>query len=474
MPDQEQSEAAPNPADHRKWWIFITVSITTVMATLDASIVNIAIPVIRSHFSVDIIVIEWVVVAYLLTITSLLMIFGRMADLYGRKKLFILGIIVFTAGSAFCAFSQSITALILSRILQGIGASCVTANGLPIITATFPPHERGKALGWVVTSVAFGLSAGPVLGGVLTTYLGWRYIFLINLPIGIAALTLAQKFLTESPIQKNTRFDLGGSLSLTIALISLLLAFTQYQNWGLSISIALLLCSTVFFYLFIVVEKKFSQPMIDLDLFKDDRFTLASLAAFLNFAGRFSIIFLFPFYLVDLRGFEPSSAGLLMTPIPLCMALAAPYSGALSDKIGTRLLTTLGMIISAVGFVVFVFIDENSSLALMLSALILMGIGGGIFGSPNTSTIMGSVPKSRLGNAGAISALVRNLGMIVGITWSGVLFHALTESGNGGMMMDKVVPAFSAAMKISVLILLAAALASFKRSEITIAPGKKP
>lgn len=436
------------------------------MATLDASIINIAIPVIRAHFAVKIIVIEWVVVAYLLTITSLLMIFGRLADLYGRKRIFIAGVIIFTAGSAFCAVSQSITALILSRILQGVGASCVTANGLPIITAVFPPQERGKALGWIGTSVAFGLSAGPVLGGVITTYLGWRYIFLINLPIGVIALFLARKFLTESERQKDTRFDFSGAVTLTIALISFLLAFTQYQNWGVTAFAGLLICSVIFTWLFITAERKSPQPMIDLNLFKDDRFTLASLAAFLNFAGRFSIVFLFPFYLVDLRGFEPAAAGLLMTPVPLCMALAAPYSGSLSDRIGTRVLTTIGMIISALGFAVFVFIDEHSTLPIMLAALILIGIGGGIFSSPNTSTIMGSVPKNRLGNAGAMANLVRNLGMIVGITWSGVLFHALTESGNSGMMLDKVVPAFSTAMIISALILLAAAFASFKRREM--------
>ena len=465
MNHRDKMPAEPVP-DHKKWWVFIAVAITTVMATLDASIVNIAIPVIRAYFNVEIIVIEWVVVAYLLTITSLLMIFGRLADLYGRKKIFTLGVIVFTAGSVSCALSQSITALILSRILQGVGASCVTANGLPIITAVFPPHERGKALGWIGTTVAFGLSAGPVIGGIITAYLGWRYIFLINLPIGVAALLLARKFIRESEIYKTTRFDFGGAVFLTAALISLLLAFTQYENWGIIALLGLSGCSLVFTWLFIMAEKKFPQPMVDLNLFKDDRFSMSSLAAFLNFTGRFSVVFLFPFYLIDLRGFATSTAGLLMTPVPLCMAIVAPYSGSLSDKIGTRFLTVLGMIVSALGFVIFAFIDEHSGLPMMIISLILIGAGGGIFSSPNTSTIMGSVPKNRLGNAGAMANLVRNLGMIAGITWSGVLFHAQTASGDSGMILDKVVPAYSTAMIISAVLLLFAALASFRRRDL--------
>ena len=208
--------------------------------------------------------------------------------------------------------------------------------------------------------------------------------------------------------------------------------------------------------------------MIDLNLFRDNRFLYSNLAAFFNFAGRFSLVFLFPFYLVDLRGMEPSTAGLMMTPVPLIMAVVAPYSGSLSDRIGTRLLTTSGMVVTALGFSMLFILKQNTSLIYIISALLLMGVGGGMFSSPNTSTIMGSVPKNRLGNAGGMASLVRNIGMIVGVAWSGALFHALAGSDEQFYAAESTIPALLAVMKISVILILCAAMFSFLRKEIVI------
>jgi len=453
-----------------KWWIFTAVTITTIMATLDSSIVNIALPVIRADFQVEIVVVEWVVVSYLLTISSLLMIFGRIADLFGRKKVFMAGIIIFTLSSVMCAFAGSIYSLILSRSLQGIGGSCITANGLPIITSAFPSNERGKAIGWNGTTVAFGLSAGPIIGGLITHLFGWRSIFFVNLPIGIVALILAQKFLRESKAQRPVTFDFSGAALLAIALVSFLLAFTEYQNWGLTAFFALIAVFIIAIVAFVRQEKLFAHPMVDLNLFKENRFTNSSLAAFLNFAGRFSIIFLFPFYLVDLRGLNTSTAGLLMTPIPLLMAAIAPYCGSLSDRIGSRLLTTLGTLITAAGFLMIAFIRLHTSFAFILASFFLMGIGSGMFNPPNTSAIMGSVPHHRLGNAGAMASLVRNLGMIVGIAWSGALFHALCRTEDHFSDAQIVIPAFSIVMIISFVINLSAAYFSYTKREPAIIP----
>jgi len=453
-----------------KWWIFASVAITTIMATLDSSIVNIALPIIRADFKVDIVVVEWVVVSYLLTISSLLMVFGRIADLYGRKRIFMAGIVIFTLSSVMCSFAGSIYGLIISRSFQGIGASCLTANGMSIITAAFPANERGKVMGWMGTIVAFGLSAGPILGGILTHLLGWRSIFFINLPVGIFAIYLAQKFLKESVRQKSVNFDFIGAALLTITLMAFLLAFTEYQNWGGGAFAGLMGIVVISTILFIRQEKSAPHPMLDLSLFKDNIFTNSSLAAFLNFAGRFSAVFLFPFYLVDLRGLNTSSAGLLMTPVPLFMAVAAPYAGTLSDKIGSRLLTTLGSLITAAGFLMVIFLQPQTSFVFIIAALFLMGIGGGVFNSPNNSAIMGSVPPNRLGNAGAMTSLVRNLGMIVGIAWSGALFNALCHSEAHYSEAKLVIPALSIAMLVSFVILLFAAYVSYTKREPVKAP----
>lgn len=449
--------------------VFAVVALTIIMATLDASIVNIALPVIRAEFNIDITIVEWVVVGYMLTIISLLMVFGRVADIYGQKKIFMFGIVIFTIGSTLCAFSLSITALVLFRVLQGVGAACCVANGNAIITRVFPTRERGKALGLVGTTVAIGLTSGPVLGGIITTYFGWRYIFIFNIPIGLISLLMARAFLEKTVPVKGVKFDFLGAVSLTVSFVALLLGLTKYHDLGTIHTISLICISIVFFMIFIITELKAEAPMIDLKLFADDRFSYANIAAFLNFTSRFSVIFLLPFYLVDLRGMKPSQAGLMLTPVPLLFALIAPFSGSLSDRIGTRLLTTSGMLITAAGLGMFMFIRDNSSIIFLLIPLILQGIGGGLFSSPNTSTIMGSVPRQRLGNAGAMTALVRNFGMVVGIAWSGALFMALKGYNTGfEESIHRIVPAFQAAMKVSVVLALLSAAVSFKRNEITV------
>jgi EmrB/QacA subfamily drug resistance transporter len=453
-----------------KWLVFGAVALTTIMSTLDSSIVNIALPVIRGEFKVGIVVIEWVVITYLLTITSLLMIFGRMSDLYGRKRIFIIGISIFTIGSALCAIANSVYALVIFRALQGAGAACITAVGMAIVTDVFPPGQRGAVIGWTGTTVAVGMSAGPVVGGIITTHLGWRYIFLINLPLGILAIWLAQRFLQESHISKNPKFDVGGALAFTLGVVTFLLAFTEYENWGVISFIILLVFSLASIMIFLTIERTFSTPMVDLKLFKNANFSYANLSGFLNFAGRFSVVFLFPFYLLELRKMTPAHAGLLMTPIPLLFAFIAPISGSASDKIGTRSLTIAGTLITALGLAMFVFLRDDTSLFYIILSLFLMGLGGGIFSSPNSSTIMGSVPRERLGNAGAMTALMRNMGMIVGVAWSGALFSVL-RGGNGigsNNSPETIIPALQTVMKVSVVIMLLAALASFKRGEILL------
>ncbi|MBC8204875.1 MFS transporter [bacterium] len=450
-----------------KWLVMTVVALTTIMCTLDASIVNIALPVIRAEFHVGITIVEWVVISYLLIITSSLMIFGRLADIAGRKLIFIIGIVIFTAGSMLCALAGDIYTLIFFRVFQGIGAACITANGSAIITEVFPAKQRGKALGMVGTTVAIGLSSGPVLGGIITDYFGWRYIFLFNLPIGVAALITAQKILRKSVRNQTVKFDFAGSALLTLILGIFLLGWAQWERWGVRTAGILSAVSIVMMVIFVKVENRSPFPAIDLRLFRDNRFTYANLAAFFNFAARFSVVFLFPFYLIDVRSFKVSTAGLMMTPVPLLMAVLALFAGALSDKIGTRYLTASGMLLITISLGMLAFVDPYTSIVYILTSLTISGIGCGLFGAPNTSTIMGSVPRRHLGIAGGMISLVRNLGMIIGVAWSGAMFAAMKGHGAEGVHeVDKIVPAFQACMKIAVVIAMLGVIASFKRGEM--------
>jgi EmrB/QacA subfamily drug resistance transporter len=432
----------------------------------------VALPIIRAEFKASIILLEWVVTSYLVVITSFLMIFGRMADLYGRKKIFILGISLFTTGSVLCSSSSSIYALIAFRVIQGLGAASIGANALSIITDIFPPHRRGHAMGISVTTVAIGLSAGPVLGGLITHYWGWRFIFLINLPIGAIALISAQKFLPESERHPGTRFDFAGASIYTLALTVFLLAFTQYERWGIAFCAVLLVVSLALFLFFYKVETKVPVPMVDMALFRERRFLFGNLSGFLNFTSRFSLLFLMPFYLVELRMMKTSQVGFLMTPVPLMFAVVAPIVGALSDKIGSRPFTVSGLLLTAFGTSWLLFLKENSSIVFLVTALAFTGVGGGMFGAPNSNIIMGSVSRDRLGNAGAMITLARNLGTIVSVAWTGALFEEIRgHPANPLLANEKILPGIHACMKVAVVIMLIAALSAYLTGKYR--PGHK-
>jgi EmrB/QacA subfamily drug resistance transporter len=342
---------------------------------------------------------------------------------------------------------------------------------MAIITDIFPPHRRGHALGISVTTVAMGLSAGPVLGGLITHYWGWRFIFLVNLPIGLIALLSAQKFLPEGERHQDTRFDFVGAGIYTLALTLFLLAFTQYEKWGISSSGVLLLSSLALFVLFFKVESKAVAPMVDIALFRERRFLYGNLSGLLNFTGRFSVVFLMPFYLIELRMMKTSQVGFLMTPVPLMFAVVAPIMGALSDKFGSRPFTVAGMLLTTLGTALLIFLREDSSIVFLVLALAITGIGGGMFGAPNSNIIMGSVPRERLGNASAMITLARNLGTIVSVAWTGALFEEIRgHPADPLLATDKIIPGFHACMQVAIAITLLAALSAYLTGRYR--PGK--
>lgn len=410
-------------AGRQKWLVLIAVSIGTFMATLDGSIVNIALPTIQEDFGVHLSTIEWVVVTYLLIRGALMLPFGRLGEMIGYKRVYIGGFIVFTGASALCGISQDVWMLVGFRGLQAFGGAALAAIGPAIVTHTFGTGERGKALGLNSISVSIGLSIGPAVGGILTEYGSWRWIFWVNIPVGIVATLWAMRVLSNQIRNPHQTFDLVGAFLSFSALFALLLALVQGEAWGWVTApiIVLIVLFAVLGTFFILTELRVRMPMLDLQLFKNRTFSAGNATLLISFAGSFIASFLLPFFLEQGQGFSPLKAGLLLTPIPLTTMVFAPFSGAISDKIGERIPSTIGMGITALGFYFLTRITLDTSTWGFIWPLIIIGIGQGVFSSPNSSAILGSVPQRRLGTAAGTLAQMRSNGQVIGIALGGLI-----------------------------------------------------
>lgn len=405
------------------------------MGPIDASVVYVAFPSLSEVFKVSADTVGWVSMSYLLVLSSFMLSFGRLGDMFGFRRIFLTGIVAFTIASVLCGIAWSIGALIAFRAVQAIGAGMTSALAPAIITAIFPPQERGKALGMIGMVVALGLATGPSLGGLLLDLWGWQTIFFINIPIGIIAFLVCYKVLPEKEELIEQRFDWTGAWLALFSLAALLFFISRGQNyqWSGAIIIigALALIAGV---LFIIQEQTTPDPMLELSLFRSHAFTAGNIAALFHFMTQYIIIFITPFYLQQQLGLAPSKLGITMTAFPLTVLLAAPLSGILSDKIGNRLLSSAGAVLCTVGSLSLSFLGPDALPSDVAWRLSLFGLGTGMFQSPNNSAIMGAVPKNRLGIAGGVLATTRNVGMVLGIAiGSAVLvarqaFHLLTET----------------------------------------------
>lgn len=456
-----------------RWFVLANVSIGTFMSTLDSSIVNVALPTISANLHTELSVLQWVVTAYLLVISSLLPVFGRVADLFGRKRTYTIGFLIFTVGSLLCGLSNNIGFLIATRVIQAIGASMLMANSAAIITATFPPQERGRALGLTGTVVALGSLTGPAIGGLLLGIASWRSIFFINLPIGIIGFWAAQVILPhDQPKENKETFDTLGAVLFASGMILILLALNNGQDWGWSSSPILigLILGTILLVGFFITENKVPHPLIDFSLFRNLPFLIGNVSGFLSFIALFSNMMLMPFYLQHILNFQPSQVGLLMTAMPLMMAVTAPISGRASDRIGPVALTTVGLLLSSLGLFYLATLTSTTTALQVIPGPILIGLGSGMFQSPNNSSVMSSVPRSKLGSAGGINALVRNVGMVVGIALSVTLFEnrqaALLDgipNPNAIQQTIAFMTAYHTVLYTAAFIALAAAFISFSR-----------
>ncbi|MGI6294904.1 MAG: MFS transporter [Armatimonadota bacterium] len=408
----------------RKWWTLLVVGVGTFMSAVDGSVVNTALPIIQSETGAIFSTLEWVVLVYLLTIISLLLVVGRLGDMYGRKRFYLSGFLIFTVGSLMCGLSPSVHALIVFRAIQATGAAMIFALAPAVLTGAFPKRQRGQALGMQATLTYLGLSVGPALGGLLTHNFGWRSIFFINLPIGMIIIPLGYLVLKRDVQRSSATLDPIGAITLAVALSTLLLALTKVQvmGWSDPVIITMFVISAAAFAVFIVAEMRIVHPMLDLKLFKNRMFGASTAAAFLNYVANSSVTFLMPFYLIDAGHYRVDKAGLLLTATSIAMAIVAAPAGWLSDRIGVRIPATSGMSVVVLGMLLLRQLQPGSQSLAVVIHLALIGIGIGFFTSPNNSAIMGSAPEHAQGVAGALLAAARNTGFAVGTAIAGLLY----------------------------------------------------
>jgi len=411
------------PYSH-KWLVMAGVGLGIFMSTLDGSIVNISLPTLVDQLHTDLPTIQWVILSYVLVVTSLMLTIARLGDMHGKKGLYTAGLVLFTSGSLLCGLSPNVYWLIGFRALQGLGATVMQALGMAIITEVFPATERGRALGLVGTIVSVGIAIGPPLGGLLIGLTGWRSIFLVNVPIGFITFFVVTRFIPASLSKNpNQRFDLAGALILLVTLGCYAFGMTMGENLGFTntIILVLLAASLVGLAIFLAVELRTPEPMVDLRMFLNPLFSLNLLMGFLVFTA-LAGTFILPFFLQLVQGYTTEQVGLLLMIQPVVVGVLAPIAGSLSDRFGSRVISLIGLAIVVAGAFYMSTLDAGVTVVGFAMRVALFGVGMAIFQSPNNSAVMGSVPRHKLGIASGLLALSRNLGQTSGLPLMGALF----------------------------------------------------
>ena len=441
------------PAGHgtSKGMVLLVVTIAVFVFPFMASAVNIALPTIGEELSVDAVTLGWIATAYLLSSAALLVPFGRIADIYGRKKIFTFGIVIVTLSSLLSGMANSAAMLISCRVFQGVGGAMLAGTAAALLITVFPANERGKVLGIAVAATYMGLSLGPVLGGVLTQHLGWRSVFFLGALLGLAVIgVVLWKLKGEWTGAKGERFDLAGSVIYSLGLVALVYGFTLLPA---RLGVGLIVGGAIALAAFVRWEVRTRSPVLDINLFKNSKtFTFSNLAALINYSATFAITFLISLYLQYLKGFNPQNAGLILVAMPAVQAIFSPLAGRLSDRIEPRLIASVGMALTTVGLVLFIFLNEETSLKLIIGNLILIGFGFALFVSPNTNAVMSSAPKTAYGVASAVLATMRQVGMVLSM---GIAMLMFTLYIGRVQITPEYYPLFQQSMKMSFIIFAA-------------------
>jgi EmrB/QacA subfamily drug resistance transporter len=425
-----------------KWLILIVVLSATFMATLDASIVNVALPVMAGKLGVDLGGIQWVVTSYLIVISSLILVFGKLSDRVGKSAVFNWGVLLFGIGSLICSLSVSLHMLVFSRVVQALGASMFMASNQGIVATAFPPQERGRALGLLGSTVAIGSMTGPPLGGFLVDLLNWQSIFIINVPVSLGAFIAGMAILPkEDSFNTDKAFDKRGAAVLVAGITILFtLALSIHGGGGFgSLVVPGIIFSCVLLIVFYRMERGAADPILDMELLKTPFFLLSIFCAFFTFVVMFEVSIIHPYYLQNAMGFTPSHSGLLILSFPLTIFVVAPVSGYLSDKIGAKPITAVALLMLFAGLQGYAHLSLNSSQLYIICCGIFLGLGTGMFQSPNTSILMSLSPRHKMGLTGSINAFSRNLGMVSGITF-GVLVLYFIMSIKAGYNVEGYIP----------------------------------
>lgn len=479
--------APPGFITRQVYYPWLVISITCVSAfigQLDASIVQLALPTLERRFDAPLGSVSWVAVAYLVGFASILPTFGRLAEIMGRKLLYVAGFVLFTIASLLCGMASSLTGLILFRALQGIGGALLGANSIAVLVKAAGPNRRSRAMGFFAGAQAIGVSAGPVVGGLLLGTLGWRWVFWVNVPFGVVAAIVGLLVLPQTTgLDKNKTFDWQGALLLTPALIGLAIALSELHAWGIT-SPGIIMClvaGLVLFPIFVWRERNARAPLLHPDLFRFSAFRYGALAVFLSYALLYSMFLLMSFALVRAYAEPAVTAGLRLAIIPVTLGVVAPISGALNERLGPRILTALGMVFCVVSVVGLdlVLRRTGNSLPIVMVMFALFGIGLGLFIAPNNDSTVHAVPSDRSGQAGAIVNLMRILGTATGVAASSTVLSWRLEvlSHPGGRTVSvpasELIAAVGDALLLLVVFGVLAGVASVVRGKSGEVRGEK-
>ncbi len=476
--DETQIAAGPSLKERtggvgppNRWTVLALVALGTFMTTLDTSIVNISLPSIARTFQTPIGgAVEWVIIAYLTVVAATLLTFGRLSDAIGRKPVWGAGLATFTLGSLLCGAAATLPMLIIARAFQGLGGALILAPSFAIITEAFSPGDRGRALGLNSVVIAIATSLGPTLGGLITAHLTWRWIFYVNVPLGVLGLLAARRLLPDSATRSREPLDGPGAALLAVGLACLTLSLSLGQEWGWA-SVRLMACVAAAVAALggaVLVERRTPHPIVDFSLFRNRVLTSSLVSLTLAMLALFAVTFILPFYFEQLRGFSVEESGFLLTPLPLTIMVIAPLSGSLADRFGSRWLASSGLTLACLGLFWLSRLHTDSTVGEIVGCLVLTGLGQGLFQAPNTRALMNAAPGNERGEASGLMTTGRVLGQSLSVAVAGAIF-----TGLGGAAAGRALAAAASIVPVAapeIVALQHTFLAGF-RAALTVAAG---
>jgi EmrB/QacA subfamily drug resistance transporter len=460
------------PEDQRKWWTLAAVSFGLFMIMLDNTVVNVALPAIQKDLGADLSELQWIVTGYALTFAALMLIGGKLADAYGRRLLFVVGIVIFTGASLWCGLADSGEMLIAARIVQGAGAAMMNPATLSIIAATFPPRERGMAIGiWAGVS-ALALAIGPLVGGLLTEHLSWHWIFFINVPVGIVAIVASFLLIDESKDETHESLDIPGLATSALGLFALTYGLIEGNGYGWSSAriVGSFVVAAVSLTSFIVIERRRRSPMLDLSLFRSGTYTGANVTMLLVALAMFGVFFFVSLYMQNVLGYSAVQAGAAFLPMTVIIILVAPIAGKASDRFGSRWLMTIGMVLLGVQLLYLSQLGADATFWNLLPGFVVGGIGMAMTMTPTAAAAVRAVPVQKAGVGSAVLNAMRRVGGSVGVALMGAIV-AHEAAGRPGI--DGFMAGFERALFVASLIAFAGAIVAFAlvRQEATEEPA---